>query len=631
MESLYGDDPTFYRHEAAIEAGSGIAEALDRSNVSVGMALFEPLGVGEFRVLNLHAGEPTDAVHCTLHVCAIHYSGPFPPSQDSRYALSVKDARILRYSALSYAWGSTVCGKNILCNGHVVKITNNLYNALRYFRRSDRTLSLWIDQLCIDQSDNDEKSGQVSMMGRIYGFSWNTIVWLGEAQDNSDKALETIENIFYSMRYVTNGRHPPLEDFERLSIPTPGSALWQDLNLLLGRPWFRRVWVIQEVALSDNVYVRCGHRSLSWHVLSIFALIMKEHSVLESPQLRTERPDWLPKGVRNRQDERSSLQPNYSDTVSVCDVYMAATIEVLCEEDARIHRARLFPPGTVPYDVVVKLLCCVDHFDPQPNCPSWVPNWGKARETVSLGYDSASSRLYKAGTGPGGMPDAGHYMRIQQELRTLVMTGRIFDIIGEIGASFVGDAENLLHKAFFDEDSSIMINSHHMAMRCDPYPGESGLFEAFWQTFVAAKDFSGLLRAPPTCGDVFGVLLDEVIGMSPAMPDQSYPSRTLTMDHLRAQRARRPAQIYRELEEAIYAACSGRTYFTTMKRYMGLGPKYARQGDRICVFTGSHVPFIVRPHQDQSYQLVGECYVHGIMQGEVLRMNNILEEPITLR
>ncbi|KAK5009727.1 hypothetical protein LTR28_013730 [Elasticomyces elasticus] len=178
------------------------------------------------------------------------------------------------------------------------------------------------------------------------------------------------------------------------------------------------------------------------------------------------------------------------------------------------------------------------------------------------------------------------------------MTGRIFDIIGEIGASFVGDAENLLHKAFFDEDSSIVINFHHMAMRCDPYPGESGLFEAFWQTFVAAKDFSGLLRAPPTYGDVFGVLLDE---------------------------------IYRELEEAVYAACSGRTYFTTMKRYMGLGPKYARQGDRICVFTGSHVPFIVRPHRDQSYQLVGECYVHGIMQGEVLRMNNILEEPITLR
>ncbi|KAK4968187.1 hypothetical protein LTR66_011828 [Elasticomyces elasticus] len=474
-------------------------------------------------------------------------------------------------------------------------------------------------------------------MGRIYGFSWNTIAWLGEAQDNSDKALETIENIFYSMRYVTNGRHPPLEDFERLSIPTPGSALWQDLNLPLGRPWFRRVWVIQEVALSDNVYVRCGHRSLSWHVLSIFALIMKEHNLLRYLKVhnsvlngqigcqRVSEIDRMKGGtttefvgsshmlaelVAGRDAQatelkdkvyalmgltRSSLQPNYSDTVSVCDVYMAATIEVFL---------------TAPHGCQIG---------------------GKARETVSLGYDSASPRLYKAGTGPGGMPDAGHYMRIQQELRTLVMTGRIFDIIGEIGASFVGDAENLLHKAFFDEDSSIVINFHHMAMRCDPYPGESGLFEAFWQTFVAAKDFSGLLRAPPTYGDVFGVLLDEVIGMSPAMPDQSYPSCRLTMDHLRAQRARRPAQIYRELEEAVYAACSGRTYFTTMKRYMGLGPKYARQGDRICVFTGSHVPFIVRPHRDQSYQLVGECYVHGIMQGEVLRMNNILEEPITLR
>ncbi|KAK4960681.1 hypothetical protein LTR28_005030 [Elasticomyces elasticus] len=327
----------------------------------------------------------------------------------------------------------------------------------------------------------------------------------------------------------------------------------------------------------------------------------------------------------------SSLQPNYSDTVSVCDVYMAATIEVLVVEEANNDRARSFPPWTVPYDPVVNLLCCVDHFDPQSGCPSWVPHWGKARETVSLGYDSASPKLYKAGTGPGGFPDAGNYMRIQQKLRTIVMTGRIFDIIGEYGAPFVGDVESLLHKAFFDESSSTIIKSHHMAMRCDPYPGESGLFEAFWQTIVAAKDFTRLRRAPPAYGDVFGVLLDEVIGRSPAMPHQSYPSRRLTMDHLRAQSARRPSQIYRELEEAVYAACSGRTYFTTMKRYMGLGPKYARQGDKICVFTGSHVPFIVRPHRDQSYQLVGECYVHGIMQGEVLRMNNILEEPITLR
>jgi hypothetical protein len=65
--------------------------------------------------------------------------------------------------------------------------------------------------------------------------------------------------------------------------------------------------------------------------------------------------------------------------------------------------------------------------------------------------------------------------------------------------------------------------------------------------------------------------------------------------------------------------CRHRKFFRTCKGYFGLGPRAMRPGDICCVLLGAKVPFILRPERQQ-YLLVGECYVHGVMRGEVVRM-----------
>ena len=80
------------------------------------------------------------------------------------------------------------------------------------------------------------------------------------------------------------------------------------------------------------------------------------------------------------------------------------------------------------------------------------------------------------------------------------------------------------------------------------------------------------------------------------------------------------------------AAVKIRRLGVTAKRYLGLFPQGAQVGDHVCVFTGACVPFVIRRHETENkYQLIGECYVHGIMDGEVADMNDVQKGEIYLR
>jgi len=135
------------------------------------------------------------------------------------------------YEALSYVWGSEDNKQPIYIDGDELHVTANLHVALLRLRHCIVDRILWIDAICINQDDNDEKGHQVEFMTKIYAKASRVIVWLGEAEeeeeDNSDQALEIILRAAeeQSTNAATNERNE------------------QAILTLLERPWFQRIWV----------------------------------------------------------------------------------------------------------------------------------------------------------------------------------------------------------------------------------------------------------------------------------------------------------------------------------------------------------------------------------------------------
>ncbi|KAL9115308.1 MAG: hypothetical protein Q9187_007315 [Circinaria calcarea] len=94
------------------------------------------------------------------------------------------------YEALSYTWGDTRTTEFITFEDRPFPITSNLYFALQQLRPSETPRYVWIDALCIDQINDEEKSHQVRLMGDIYKHASRVIVWLGQGYEDSDLALD---------------------------------------------------------------------------------------------------------------------------------------------------------------------------------------------------------------------------------------------------------------------------------------------------------------------------------------------------------------------------------------------------------------------------------------------------------
>lgn len=96
------------------------------------------------------------------------------------------------YEALSYTWSGSEKPRSIYVNGHQLPVTMNLHAALSQLRNSLLERYLWVDAVCINQDDIDERGSQVQLMASIYSKANCVIVWLGEAADGSDRAFAEI-------------------------------------------------------------------------------------------------------------------------------------------------------------------------------------------------------------------------------------------------------------------------------------------------------------------------------------------------------------------------------------------------------------------------------------------------------
>ncbi|RSL87901.1 hypothetical protein CEP52_015381 [Fusarium oligoseptatum] len=179
------------------------------------------------------------------------------------------------YVALSYIWGTSSSKDAIIeISGHPFQVRESLFQAIKVLVSDNRNgiIRIWIDQICINQNDNMEKEHQVQLMSKIYSQARLVICRLGDEADASDLAI-------VSFRYITRihrdapklklgppphelGNENHLELISDISNPMEGK-LGRACAALVQRPLFRRLWIIQDVALAKDLELRFGSLSIS--------------------------------------------------------------------------------------------------------------------------------------------------------------------------------------------------------------------------------------------------------------------------------------------------------------------------------------------------------------------------------
>ncbi|OAL03805.1 ankyrin, partial [Phaeosphaeriaceae sp. SRC1lsM3a] len=210
-----------------------------------------------FRLLQLLQGDGP-AIECMLYQAFLDGTDTVP------------------YEALSYTWGSIEKSAIVIVNGKALKITTNLYTALQHLRSKHVDKILWVDAICINQENERERGHQVQQMCKIYSQAEAVTVWLGESTDETDLLMESLQRLD---EYSSTERHKNW-DFQRWKsfwklIPRgPASQLLKGLSLLLQRPWFRRVWVLQEISNSRRASICCGKQFVKARTFAIAPLLL---------------------------------------------------------------------------------------------------------------------------------------------------------------------------------------------------------------------------------------------------------------------------------------------------------------------------------------------------------------------
>lgn len=181
----------------------------------------------------------------------------------------VSGCEVAKYEALSYVWGYSTKGRTIRINQHyVLPITDNLFDALRRLRYNYAIRTLWVDALCIQQSNIPERSQQVARMGDVYHGAEMANVWLGESSRATNRHL---------MGLMPRTAYLPRSSL-RAGLLSP--LIWwidgkkSDLVWMFERPftskrteahhgdeksrWQNRAWIIQEYALARKIAICLG-------------------------------------------------------------------------------------------------------------------------------------------------------------------------------------------------------------------------------------------------------------------------------------------------------------------------------------------------------------------------------------
>ncbi|KAI1174402.1 heterokaryon incompatibility protein-domain-containing protein [Nemania sp. FL0916] len=500
---------------------------------------------------------------------------------------------------------------------------------------TQRGLKLWVDAVCINQEDVDERSKQVSFMDKIYKSSETVLVWLGKSTEQSDLAIDTLAEWKATTTKLKPEDNETWEAYRAafskasaggLDLCGPvGSAparAWLAILSVWQRPWWRRAWIVQEATAlpCTETILFCGNRRTD---LGSMRTILNMRYYLYT---ETDEHQFL----------MCSFEQGFADHLDILktrlDHGQQSLIQILehvrtyeCHDKrdkvfATMNMASSVPRGTIRPDYtkplsevyieVVRYLIksssdghCLDFLShvirstpdwdrlelPDAGIPTWVPDWrGPTVDILEFRrstYPQTERSLYNAcqGTQPqfeicgNQLHVAGLFVDTVTTTTAVATNTRLSDI--SIERSWLPDDGNAAYVA-----GGTMKEAYNHAMIAD----------------VASTDEKLHSSGQPVYNRGHGMDWDLIDSSVSDLESGQAHRRMLLLNGLKG-------------------TTIGRRMFTTEKGFVGLGPAATRVGDSICVLLGGQMMYALRPTTGGHHEFVGECYVHGLTDGEALK------------
>ncbi|KFY27065.1 hypothetical protein V493_03716 [Pseudogymnoascus sp. VKM F-4281 (FW-2241)] len=593
---------------------------------------YKPLGSGpSIRLVVLLPGKGKEIIRCRL----------IPELLSSE----------LHYEALSYAWGDSSKSCKILCDTQPLYVTSSLHCALRHFRHATADRILWVDAICIDQKNPQERSQQVQLMGQIYALTQHVLVWIGEDSENLSDSFRVVEELHTflieneegypdnALRFdhLPEGR-PPI--FSKLLATTDKWA--GSFIRLISRPWFSRRWVIQEIAKAPRATVVCGREFLSWNILAnVYWSLYSTGLLGQVWASQTNVPGELT-NIRaiatianmeliRRDAIRGNFAPLLESVISTRVFECTDSRDVLYSllglaADVGSYGERVIPDYKLPVAEVYRrfVIGCImgkgsllslstlyiPPASPSLDLPTWVPDFSDLQDANPLMHQRIGTGLPYRASG-----SSQQCVRLSIDEKILYAWGKAVDVVTKTGLAieeipFVDDAEDVMLQrtrdwlSLCENIASFGTVDHSMT---------ADRFEAFWRTMLLNLTANWDL-APPEYSGYFQQFLDFVLNRGATTPQGP---QNLLMENLS------------QIENALYLHGVGWRMCVTKNGRLGKVLKSVEVGDVICVLYGGEVPYVIRPSVNGHYKFIGSCYIHGLMDGEACQMEELKPEEFS--
>jgi hypothetical protein len=547
----------------------------------------------EIRLITLRAGRFSDEIHVTLFTAVL--------TEDS----------IPVYEALSYAWGSQEDPVDIVIGPRDKRlaVTRNLAEALPYLRYTDKPRVLWIDAICVNQQDSNERSRQVQRMPDVYSMAYRVIVWLGTASEDSDVALKVLKEmaLHVEVDWVSHEVKPSLRgdvnrDFSERGITLPyKKPVLEALSSVLSRSWFERLWVWQEIHLAnEQALIVCGYDEISWHDFRKSVLCIWRKKTLVSYHL-ADRVKNVFTFCNNPEPDLTSLLE--TARASKCADPRDKIFAVMGIAVRSVHANSWEPPdyGKSTAEVYQKTIMQYIRYERnlrilrlcqaevalqrENDLPSWVP------DLRVPGLELPNSFHQHASTATSAIVEFEGASRMKVKGVLSLEISNVWDLAKPDDSSY----------------SSTMNTIRDLAS----FIGLSGDYDACGAAF---EDFCTLFSS--------GRFSDTFSPLSSNYPTSEQASRCLSsilaqpnIDYHEVQRCCNNTDLFLGWAKA---SINNQCFFTTSDETFGLAFKGAMQGDLIYVLLGCEFPVVMRKISEGTFKFVGACYVNKLVNGEAI-------------